>query len=74
MGYFIPRYKNKRNKNVVKNGTYINIKTKDLLNGSHYEVKVECDCCKKQYNYCMLIMLLISFMRKNKYKFTIYAW
>ena len=50
LGYFIPRYKNKRNKNVVKNGTCINIKTKDLLNGSHYEVNVECDCCKKQYN------------------------
>ena len=56
LGYEIPRAK-RGSKFLVPRGTRITVKTEDLSKGSHYSVKVECDCCKKIYeqpyqSYC----------------------
>ena len=58
LGYEIPRIeeirrdKNGRNKGKrisVKRGTKIMVCIEDLPINSHYDVLVECDCCKKEY-------------------------
>lgn len=45
LGYYIPKEVNKNGKEIVKNGTYIKVKTYDLPKNSHYNVDVLCDCC-----------------------------
>ena len=50
LGYEIPRYFNKaNNREMVKRGTKIKIKVKDLMPQSMVKVDVDCDCCKKEY-------------------------
>ena len=50
LGYEIPRYFNKaNNREMVKRGTKIKIKVKDLMPQSMVKVDVDCDCCKKKY-------------------------
>ena len=50
LGYKIPRYFNKaNNREMVKRGTKIKIKVKDLMPQSMVKVDVDCDCCKKKY-------------------------
>lgn len=48
-GYDVPTYIDKRyNKERVKKGTKIIIKTEDLTHGSHQKVRVRCDNCGKE--------------------------
>lgn len=46
-GYIIPRYLGIKNKLVVKRGTIIIVKIKDLPHGSHTKVDIQCDNCPK---------------------------
>lgn len=46
--YEIPRYKNSRGKYVVKIGTKIKVKTKDLTDSSSVLVDVQCDGCGRE--------------------------
>ena len=57
LGYEIPRYKDKWGKLVVKRGTKIVVKVKDLQKGSNIKVKVKCDCCGKEYEMIYQIYL-----------------
>lgn len=59
IGYSIPRYFNKqKNKEVVRKGTTIIVKTTDLPHGSMTSVVVQCDECNRVYQlsyqkYCL---------------------
>ena len=60
LGYKIPRYKDSGGRLRVKRGTTIKVKIKDLKDGSHFLVPVECDYCKEKDNiqyqqYCKTI-------------------
>lgn len=48
-GYEIPRYKNKKGKMVVKEGTKILVNVIDLPNQCNKRIEVICDYCGKQY-------------------------
>lgn len=50
LGYEIPRYKNVKNKLVVKKGTKIIVNISDLPKNSNVYVDVKCDCCNKKYS------------------------
>lgn len=51
LGYEIPKYYNKNNSRyMVKSGTYITVKTSDLLTGSNIKVHVSCDRCGREYD------------------------
>jgi len=51
LGYEMPRYYNKNNsKYLVKRGTKIIVKVKDLQLGCNEKVKIQCDNCEKKYN------------------------
>lgn len=49
-GYEIPKIINKKGKFVIKKGTKIIVKVRDLMKSSSCRVNVECDCCKKHFS------------------------
>ena len=52
LGYEIPRYYNeKKKKYVVRRGTIITVKVKDLRLGSLARVDIECDGCLKKLSW-----------------------
>lgn len=60
LGYYIPRYKDKKNRSSVKLNTKMIVKVKDIPKGSHIKIKCICDECDKE---CFIIYQ--SYLKHN---------